>query len=140
MPTLTLKLKNKFLGEYQLQMGASLTIGRRKTNDVVIEDPAVSGHHAKIDSLGDRFVLIDLQSKNGSFVNEQLINSHWLKHDDIITFGGYALVFHYDDEVQELPGDSDTFDETQGDEHNPASQDDGAEQSHQKHQCSEILE
>ena len=114
MPTLTLKLKNKFLGDYQLQKGASLTIGRRQTNDVVIEDPAVSGHHAKIDSLGDRFVLIDLQSKNGSFVNEQLINSHWLKHEDIITIGGYALVFHYADEVQELPGDSDTFDETQG--------------------------
>jgi pSer/pThr/pTyr-binding forkhead associated (FHA) protein len=115
MPTLTLKLKNKPLGEYQLQKGVSLTIGRRKTNDVVIEDPAVSGHHAKIDSLDDRFVLIDLQSKNGSFVNAQLINSHWLKHEDIITIGGYTLIFHYDDdEVQELPGEPDKFDETQG--------------------------
>jgi len=55
MPTLILKLKNKSLGEYELQKGVSLTIGRRKTNDVVIEDPAVSGHHSKIDSLGDRF-------------------------------------------------------------------------------------
>jgi pSer/pThr/pTyr-binding forkhead associated (FHA) protein len=63
MPILTLKLKNKSLGEYQLQKGVSLPIGRRETNDVVIEDPAVSGHHAKIDALGDRFVLIDLQSK-----------------------------------------------------------------------------
>jgi pSer/pThr/pTyr-binding forkhead associated (FHA) protein len=115
MPTLTLKLKNKPLGEYQLQKGVSLTIGRRKTNDVVIEDPAVSGHHAKIDSLDDRFVLIDLQSKNGSFVNAQLINSHWLKHEDIITIGGYTLIFHYDDdEVQALPGEPDKFDETQG--------------------------
>ena len=114
MPTLTLKLKNKSLEEYQLKKGVSLTIGRRKTNDVVIEDPAVSGHHAKIDPLDGRFVLIDLQSKNGSFVNAQLINSHWLKHEDIITIGGYTLVFHYDDEVQELPGDSDKFDETQG--------------------------
>jgi pSer/pThr/pTyr-binding forkhead associated (FHA) protein len=114
MPTLTLELKNKSLGEYQLQKGVSLTIGRRNTNDVVIEDPAVSGHHAKIDSLDDRFVLIDLQSKNGSFVNEQLINSHWLKHEDMITIGGYTLVFHNDDEIQKLPGDSDEFDETQG--------------------------
>jgi pSer/pThr/pTyr-binding forkhead associated (FHA) protein len=114
MSTLTLQIKNKPLGEYQLQKGVSLSIGRRDTNDVVIEDPAVSGHHAKIDSLGDRFVLIDLQSKNGSFVNEQLVNSHWLKHEDVITIGGYTLVFHYDDEVQALPGGSDKFDETQG--------------------------
>jgi pSer/pThr/pTyr-binding forkhead associated (FHA) protein len=114
MPTLTLQFKNKSLEEYQLQKGVSLSIGRRDTNDVVIEDPAVSGHHAKIDSLEDRFVLIDLQSKNGSFVNEQLISSHWLKHEDVITIGGYSLVFHYDDEVQALPGGSDKFDETQG--------------------------
>jgi pSer/pThr/pTyr-binding forkhead associated (FHA) protein len=114
MPILTLQFKNKSLGEYELQKGTSLSIGRRDTNEVVIDDPAVSGHHAKIDSLGDRFVLIDLQSKNGSFVNEQLVNSHWLKDEDIITIGGYTLVFHYDDEVEELPGDSDIFDETQG--------------------------
>jgi pSer/pThr/pTyr-binding forkhead associated (FHA) protein len=95
MPTLLLQLKNKILGEYPLKVGASLTIGRRDTNDVVIEDPAVSGHHAKIDALEDRFVLIDLQSKNGSFVNEQLVNSHWLKHEDVITIGGHYLIFNF---------------------------------------------
>ncbi|MFQ5770781.1 MAG: FHA domain-containing protein, partial [bacterium] len=112
MPTLTLKLKNKFLGEYQLQKGASLTIGRRETNDVVIEDPGVSGHHAKIDSLGDRFVLIDLQSKNGSFVNEQFINSYWLKDEDVITIGGHSLVFNYHEKERMRNNDSDEFDET----------------------------
>jgi pSer/pThr/pTyr-binding forkhead associated (FHA) protein len=112
MPTLTLKFKNKSLREYELQKGVSLTIGRRKTNDVVIEDPAVSGHHAKIDSLEDRFVLIDLQSKNGSFVNEQLIHSHWLKHEDVIAIGGHVLVFNYPEKKQTRPPDSDAFDET----------------------------
>jgi pSer/pThr/pTyr-binding forkhead associated (FHA) protein len=113
MPTLTLKFKNKSLGEYPLPEGGSLTIGRRKTNDVVIEDPAVSGHHAKIDSLGERFVLIDLQSKNGSFVNEQLIHSHWLKHEDLITIGGHALIFSYPEKKQmRQAADTDEFDET----------------------------
>jgi pSer/pThr/pTyr-binding forkhead associated (FHA) protein len=112
MPALTLKLKNKSLEEYQLQHGVSLTIGRREDNDVVIEDPAVSGHHAKIDSLGKRFVLIDLQSKNGSFVNEQLINSHWLKHGDVITIGDHSLVFKHDEGEQILKDDSDEFDDT----------------------------
>ena len=112
MPTLLLQLKNKTLGEYSLQAGASLTIGRRDTNDVVIEDPAVSGHHAKIDALDDRFVLIDLQSKNGSFVNEQLVNSHWLRHEDIITIGEHTLIFIYEERNRPGKKDADDFDET----------------------------
>ena len=95
MPTLTLKLKNKQLGEYTLQKGVSLKIGRQNKNDLVIQDMAVSGHHAKIDSVGDGFVFVDLQSKNGSFVNEQLTNSHWLADGDIINIGEHSLVFSY---------------------------------------------
>ena len=112
MPTLTLKLKTKSLGEYPLKKGVSLTIGRRQTNDIVIDDPAVSGHHAKIDCLGDRFVLIDLQSKNGSFVNEQLITSQWLKHGDVITIGGHSLVFNYQKSKERRDPETDQFDET----------------------------
>ena len=97
MPTLTLKFKDKWLGNYTLQKGISLKIGRQNKNDVVIQDMAVSGHHAKIDSVGDGFVLIDLQSKNGSFVNEQLTNSHWLVDGDIINIGEHSLIFNYSD-------------------------------------------
>ena len=92
MPAITLNNKNKSIGQYQLKKGTSLTIGRRDDNDMVIDDPAVSGHHAKIDSLGDRFVLIDLKSKNGTFVNEQLIDSHWLNNDDVVTIGGHIPI------------------------------------------------
>jgi pSer/pThr/pTyr-binding forkhead associated (FHA) protein len=112
MPTLTLKFKNNSLGEYQLHKANSFTIGRRKTNDMVIEDPAVSGHHAKIDAVGDRFVLTDLQSKNGSFVNEQLIHSHWLKHEDVIAIGGHELIFSYPEKEQPRQADASEFDET----------------------------
>jgi len=112
MPTLTLIFKNKPLGNYQLRNGASITIGRLADNDVVIDDPAVSGHHAKIESLGKRFVLIDLQSKNGSFVNEQLINSHWLKNEDVIIIGDYSLVFKQQATKQGDKDQSDKFDDT----------------------------
>ena len=73
MPKISLIFKNSVLADYHLPAGCSLKIGRKTDNDVVIENLAVSGHHAKVDSLGNRFVLIDLQSKNGSFVNEQLM-------------------------------------------------------------------
>jgi len=107
-----LKFKNKSLGEYQFEQGASVTIGRRADNDVIIDDPAVSGHHAKIDSVSDRLVLTDLKSKNGSFVNEQLVSSHWLNHGDIITIGGHALVLHYPEGAKKQAGDSDEFSDT----------------------------
>jgi pSer/pThr/pTyr-binding forkhead associated (FHA) protein len=113
MPALTLNFKNKSVGEYQLQKGMSLTIGRRDDNDVVIDDPSVSGHHAKIDSLGDRFVLIDLKSKNGSFVNEQLIDSHWLNDGDVVTIGGHSLVLDFSEDELRRTQKADSFDETQ---------------------------
>jgi pSer/pThr/pTyr-binding forkhead associated (FHA) protein len=113
MPELTLNFKNKSIGQYQLQKGESLTIGRRDDNDVTIEDPAVSGHHAKIDSLGDRFVLIDLKSKNGTFVNEQLIDSHWLNNGDVIAIGGHLLVLDFARDELRPPEKKNDFDETQ---------------------------
>jgi pSer/pThr/pTyr-binding forkhead associated (FHA) protein len=105
-------LKNKRLAEFKLQKGVSLTIGRRDSNDVVIEDPAVSGYHAKIDSLGDRFMLTDLQSRNGSFVNEQLITSHWLNHGDVINIGDHSLSFEKVEEEQAPEEKADDFDDT----------------------------
>jgi len=95
MPTLTLKFKDNVLGEYELGEGKSLTIGRKESNEISIENLAVSGHHAKIDSVGEGFLLTDLQSKNGSFVNKQLVSSHWLKNGDTIVIGKHSLVFSY---------------------------------------------
>ena len=112
MPILKLNFRNKSLAEFPLQRGYSLTIGRKKNNDVIIDNLAVSSHHAKIDSVGDSFVLIDLQSKNGSFVNEKQVNSHWLKPGDTINIGKHSLVFSYD-QNETLPEDeTDEIDRT----------------------------
>jgi pSer/pThr/pTyr-binding forkhead associated (FHA) protein len=110
MPRLTLKFKDNPIALFNLEEGRSLTIGRKNSNDVVINNLAVSGHHAKIDSVGDGFVFIDLKSKNGSFVNEELVSSHWLRNGDVISIGKHALVFSYsEDELQpeEQPSEMD---------------------------------
>ncbi|MGD9351074.1 MAG: FHA domain-containing protein, partial [Desulfobacterales bacterium] len=60
MPKITLKFKDNVLADYHLPPGCSLKIGRRKDNDIVIDNLAVSSHHGKIDSAGDGFVYIDL--------------------------------------------------------------------------------
>ena len=104
MPTLTLKFKENTVGEYKLAPGKSLTIGRLDACEVVIENLAVSGHHAKIDAVGDGYFLTDLQSKNGSFVNNQPVNVHKLQHEDVILIGKHTLVFTYD-EGEAIPDD-----------------------------------
>ncbi len=93
MPLLTLKFKENVLGRYPIGRGASVTIGRRKDNDIVIDNLAVSGHHARIDEVGEAFVLVDLQSKNGTFVNERMVASHRLKHRDVISIGKHQILF-----------------------------------------------
>ena len=93
MASLILKFKKRIQADFPLEPGISLKIGRRRDNDIVIENLAVSGYHAKVESIGDEFVLIDLQSKNGCFVNEQLVNSHWLKNGDVISIGKHELEF-----------------------------------------------
>ena len=101
MPTLTLYFKENNLGEYTLEKGQSLTIGRKYDNDVSIENLAVSGHHAKIDSVENGFVLTDLESKNGSFVNDQPVTTCWLKHGDSITIGRHRLIFAYGEDEEQ---------------------------------------
>lgn len=95
MPKLILRFKGNTLNSYTLSKGESLTIGRRKDNDVVIQNLAVSGHHSKVDSVGEEWLVTDLKSKNGTFVNENIITSHWLQHGDIINVGKHTLVFGY---------------------------------------------
>lgn len=110
MPILSLKFKKNTIADYQLEKAKSITIGRHGNNDIIIENLAVSGHHAKIDSVGDGFVLTDLQSKNGCFVNEQLVTSHWLNNGDIITIGKHTLIFNFQEgesKPQGAPGQMD---------------------------------
>ena len=95
MPKITLKFKDNVLADYHLPPGCSLKIGRRKDNDIVIDNLAVSSHHGKIDSAGDGFVYIDLKSKNGSFINQQPVSSHWLQDGDVIYIGKHSLTFAY---------------------------------------------
>jgi pSer/pThr/pTyr-binding forkhead associated (FHA) protein len=107
MPKITLKFKDNVLADYHLPLGCSLKIGRQKENDVIIENLAVSGYHGKIDSAGDGFVYVDLKSKNGSFINEELVSSHWLEDGDVINIGKHSLTFAYF-ESESLPVDKQT--------------------------------
>ena len=112
MPKISLIFKNNVLADYHLPAGCSLKIGRKTDNEVVIENLAVSGHHAKIDSVGDGFIFIDLKSKNGSFVNKELVTSHWLHDGDRINIGKHSLAFSYFDSEKQRKEEPSEMDKT----------------------------
>jgi len=112
MPKISLIFKNSVLADYHLPEGSSLKIGRKTDNDVVIENLAVSGHHAKIDSVGGSYIFVDLKSKNGSFVNKELVTSHWLHDGDTISIGKHALAFSYFDSEKQPTDEKSEMDKT----------------------------
>ncbi len=70
----------------------NLSIGRAPTNDIAIQAPKVSRQHAAINKYNDRFIIIDLKSSNGVFVNGTKVEEHILAPEDEISIGGYKFV------------------------------------------------
>lgn len=92
MPKLILKFKEAVIKEFLLEE-ETLTIGRVDDNDIKIDNMAVSSHHAKLIRENGDFVIIDLNSLNGTFVNGQKVSKWILKNNDLITIGKHTLVF-----------------------------------------------
>ncbi|HLA62025.1 MAG TPA: FHA domain-containing protein [Nitrospiraceae bacterium] len=90
--TLLVKLHGKGSRHFALTH-ETVTIGRKADNTLVIEDPAVSGHHARIVKVQAVFFLEDLMSTNGTAINGRPITRHQLRDTDLITIGQHRLVF-----------------------------------------------
>lgn len=73
-----------------------INIGRRLENHLVIDDPRVSRNHAQLRSIKGRFVLFDLNSTGGTFVNGQRTSQTVLYPGDVISLAGVALIFGQD--------------------------------------------
>jgi len=95
MAKLLLQFKGANIKEFLLEKTA-ITIGRDPKNDIVIDNLAVSRFHTKITQQGNNYFVEDLQSGNGTFLNEQRVEKEILKHNDAITVGKHTLVFMYD--------------------------------------------
>lgn len=78
--------------------GSGIRIGREAAMcEIVLEDPKVSRIHAEIVQLDGRVLLIDRNSSNGTWVNDQKVDRRFLRDGDIIYFGGrnaVAVAFH----------------------------------------------
>ena len=71
-------------------------IGRRIENNLTIDDPRVSRDHAQLRAIKGRFVLFDLNSTGGTFVNGQRTSQSILYPGDVISLAGVSLIFGQD--------------------------------------------
>jgi pSer/pThr/pTyr-binding forkhead associated (FHA) protein len=92
MARLVLSLDGQVLAEYNMSK-ERYTVGRLPDNDIRIDNPAVSGHHALVINILNDSFLEDLNSTNGTYVNGKIIKKHALQDDDVITVGHHTLRF-----------------------------------------------
>jgi pSer/pThr/pTyr-binding forkhead associated (FHA) protein len=92
MPKLILRFDDRELTECAVGVHP-VSIGRLPDNLLVIDNPAVSGRHARVYKEGNHYVLEDLKSTNGTFVNDKPVARHTLLEGDIIVVGKHNLVF-----------------------------------------------
>jgi hypothetical protein len=89
--TLVLLEDGRPLETYRL--GPTATIGRAPGCDVTLTDPAVSRRHARILRRDDAWLIQDLGSTNGTFVNDEPVTERALEDGDRITIGTSILEF-----------------------------------------------
>ncbi|MBF0162265.1 MAG: FHA domain-containing protein [Magnetococcales bacterium] len=115
MAKVIVKFKDLVRQQVTLQKETS-SIGRTPNNDIPIENLAVSRRHAEIVRVGGTFLLRDLNSSNGTFINGVRVTEQTLRDGDTVLVGKHTLLFVEDDALAmaiaaapKSGQDSDTF-------------------------------
>lgn len=98
MAKLIITFKDKTLQEVELTK--TISVGR-EAGDILIKNPSVSARHMKIEKNGNIYTLSDLNSTNGTFVNDERVTNKELKSGDLITVGRHVLRFENLEESKE---------------------------------------
>jgi len=93
---LTLSFKSKVLKIFPLQQGL-MEIGSNNNCPIFIDSLAVAEKHARIETSGSNSVLFDLETEEGTFVNQKQIKEHQLNDGDLIRVGKHTLTFKYEE-------------------------------------------
>lgn len=92
MVKLILELDDNVVNELPL-IEESITIGRHGSNTIPVNHLAVSRFHARFDRIGSEYAVTDLQSTNGTFVNDEHVVNRILSHGDRILVGKHVITF-----------------------------------------------
>jgi len=92
-----------------------ITIGAMDENDICLDDDTVSRAHCRIYVDGDVYMIEDLGSTNGTFVNRVRVREAWLSPNHVITLGKTEIRFSpVDERVRIVPSERDRFGEIVG--------------------------
>jgi hypothetical protein len=101
---LTLPFINGFLIFDQVEVfplqNTVVTLGRQWDADIILDDPRISRLHAQIRMVDGRFVVFDLGSTGGTFINGERIQQRVLFRGDVLSLAGVELIFGQD-EIEE---------------------------------------
>jgi pSer/pThr/pTyr-binding forkhead associated (FHA) protein len=93
MGKLTIKSKGNRVDEVGLKLG-DMIVGRSTACDIVLkDDKCISGKHAVIKTVGSKSTIEDLNSTNGTFIENARIVRHNLRHGDAVIIGEYTLIY-----------------------------------------------
>ncbi|MGC6443910.1 MAG: sigma 54-interacting transcriptional regulator [Rubripirellula sp.] len=91
---LVLRSAGRWSDVFRLTPPVEVVLGRASSNQIVIRDQQASRHHAKVFWNGTAWVLVDLGSVNGTFLNQSRISSDQGLHDgDVIRVGGCEITY-----------------------------------------------
>lgn len=88
--------------------GSVINIGRKNTNHIVVNDLRVSRNHAQIRKVKDEYVIFDVGSSGGTFINSNRVDQHTLRSGDVISLAGYSMIFTVDQVPVEETGRNET--------------------------------
>lgn len=87
-------LVDKKKPDHKYDLKGMVNIGRAQDNQVVLNDPTISRHHAWIKPEEEEFLVFDVGSANGTFVNDEKVEEpRRLKSGDVVRFGDVELIF-----------------------------------------------
>jgi len=92
MAKLIVKLNNEVVDHIDVEQG-DMKVGRRPGCEVFLDNLSVSGEHANIFTIGDDSFIQDLNSTNGTFINNKKITKHHLRNGDAVVIGKHTLVY-----------------------------------------------
>jgi pSer/pThr/pTyr-binding forkhead associated (FHA) protein len=90
MLKIELKFKDSVLKTIVLDKEV-ITIGRHSDNDIHIDSLSVSSQHARIVKYHKKYIIEDLDSTNGTFLNKKRISKEKLSDNDVLTIGKHTL-------------------------------------------------
>lgn len=99
MARLIITHQGTVIKEYDLSKD-KVTVGRKPSNDIVLDDPTVSGLHAAFLHMQHTYIE-DMNSTNGIKLNGKAVNKRQLNHGDLVLIGQHEFKF-IDDSVQDF--------------------------------------